>query len=162
MTYIDEIKKRGEIELKAGRKPSWTDIQLINNIDAKEIGSAITSSEYSIKLVSDYLEKYKFKSWNTHRDGRNVTPKEKTDAAKKAASHLCNHDHWKSHGAGISREIAFSECGIKIQNSESIPNLDKAIKRFWALNHWLFERTPIQKIIYSSDYQFIKAEVKNL
>ncbi len=158
LNLIEDIRERGEKKMKAGENPAWTDIQILLNIDPKEIGDARSASSYSISLVKEYLLKYKFSSWNTHSDGRAVNEQEKNESAEKIAAFLCNHAEWKSHGHGISRETATEKCRIKIVASETIPNLDRAVKRFWALCFWAFQRSPISKVFVSPSRAIVRAE----
>ena len=156
MTLVEDIRKRGEKLINQGSQPSWADIVLLKNIDPKELGNAISASNYSINLVSDYLENYKFKDWCTHSDGiRPVTPQEKTERAKSIAKDLCDHSIWKSHGHAINRESAWNVCKLKIVHSESI-GLDKAMRRMWALFYWMFENTSAAKLFISENYCIIR------
>lgn len=160
LTLIEDIKNRGKELLKIGQNPPWTDLQILKQIDAKEIGNAINASQYSIELVKEFLYKYKFKSWTKHSSsGENVTDKEKQERAKDIASYLCDHSQWLSHSRGITREAAWEECKIKITHSESIENLDRAIRRFWALMYWIFENTAMAKLFISDNYCIFRQDV---
>lgn len=154
---IEEIRKRGEKKLANGRNPDWTDILLLKEIDAKEIGSAMTASEYSIELVKKYLYQYKFKYWKKHSStGQLVQDEEKSERSKEIAKKLCDHSEWKSHSRGITREAAWQDCRIKITHSETIKGLEKSMRRFWALVYFVFENNPITKMFISSDYCIIR------
>ncbi len=157
MTLVEDIKKRGEEQIKKGVQPSWADIVLLKNIDPKELGNAISASNYSINLVAEYLEKYKFKDWQYHSDGTTlVTPTEKKTKALAIASSLCDHSKWMSHGHSINRETAWDVCRLKISHAETIPNMDRAMRRMWALFYWLFENTPAAKFLISDNYCIIR------
>lgn len=154
---IKDIQKRGQQALNEGKQPDWTDIQLLKNIDIREVGSALGTSNYSIQITQDFLEKYKFNSWKIHsKKNKIVTPEERADRAKKVAEILCDHTKWKSHGHFINRDAANKECMIKITHSESIHNLDKAMRRMWALFYWIFESSLISKVFISNEYCIIK------
>lgn len=153
LTLIDEIKVRGEALLRVGLKPAWTDLQILNNMDSKEIGNAMNASNYSIQLVEQYLYNYKFKNWNIHSDG--ITPvsdMDKRQRANEIAIMLCDHSKWKNHGHAITREAAWDVCKLKIVHAESIADLDKAMRRMWALYYWLFENLTITKFFLSENY----------
>lgn len=157
ITLIDEIKLRGTAAMKAGGQPDWTDLQILRLIDPKDIGAAINASKYSVEIVANYLENYKFKTWSHHSStGAPVTPKERKQRAEEIANQLCDHGLWKSHGRGITREEAEATCRLKITHAESIPGLDRAIKRFWALCYWAFENTPIYKTFVSEYYALFR------
>lgn len=152
MTLIATIKARGEEQLKKGCKPDWTDVQILNHLDPKELGNAITASALSTRLVSEYLKQYKFRDWAMHSDGREVTPDERNARANEIAKLLCNNSVWLSHGSRITREIAVNTCKLKVTYPETIEGLDRAIRRFWALMQLTLENNPIAKIYASGDY----------
>lgn len=156
LVALEDIKRRGEEKIKKHEQPDWTDIQLLKNIDLRDIGSAQSASQYSIDIVKDFLIKYKFKSWEKHSDGMPVTKHDKEERAMRIANLLCSHSEWKSHGHAINREIAMNVCRLQITHSESIEGLDRAMRRMWALFYWLFENTPMVKIFVSSQYCIIR------
>lgn len=161
LTLIEEIKSKGEVALKMGQSPEWTDLQILRQIDPKEIGHAITASKYSVELVENYLKEYKFKTWKVHSNGNEVTEDERKKRASEIANQLCNHSLWKSHGRGIKRDVAWDVCRLKITHSEDI-NLDRVIKRFWALSYWVFENTLIFKIFFSKNYNLMRNDISLL
>lgn len=156
LTLIEEIQQRGEKLLKTGQNPLWTDLQILRQLDPKEIGNAINASKYSIELVENYLYSYKFKNWKDRSNGTPVTDEYKKTRAKEIAEDLCNHSKWKTHSRGITREIAWQICKIKIIHSESIPNLDRSLRRLWALIYWIFENSTTYKIYISEKYSIFR------
>ncbi len=157
LVAIEDIRDRGKKALLAGKKPDWTDIQLLNNMDLRMVGEAITASDYSIKMTKEFLEKYKFRNWKTHlSDNRVVTLDERKNRADEIANILCNHKEWKSHGHFINRDVAHDQCRLEITHSESIPGLDKAMRRMWALFYWIFDSTSINKMFVSDSYCIIR------
>ncbi len=159
-TLVNDIQKRGKELLDKGQQPNWTDIQLLNRIDAKELGNAISASNYSIELVTNYLANYKFKNWTHHRSttGLPVSEEDKNNRAKEIAAQLCDHSLWKTHSRGITREMAHSECRLEILHPEDITNLHRAIRRFWALMYWAFEKTNVYKAFISDNYGLFRTE----
>ncbi len=153
LTLIAVIQERGEEQLKKGQNPQWTDLQILKQLDGKEIGNALNASAYSMEQVQGYLYNYKFRDWAVHStDGRPVTDEDKRTRAAKIAGMLCSHAQWKTHSRGITRDVAWSECKIKVTHAESIENLDRAIRRFWALIYWVFENTAVYKVFISDTY----------
>jgi hypothetical protein len=158
LTLLEEIKSKGEDAISKGKSPAWTDVQILKNLDAKEVGRAINASNLSIELVKEYSIKYKFKSWTTHSSTENVvSEEEKIARAEEIAKILCDHSLWKSHSRAISRDLAIEKCKLQITYPEDTPQLERAIRRFWALLSWVFEKTPIYKIYISDNSQFIKS-----
>jgi hypothetical protein len=105
------------------------------------------------------LVNYKFRDWLTHNNRATVTQQERADKANEVAQKLCSHEHWKVHSHGISREVAWSELGIKIDHPEDIPDFNRALRRFWALLYWVFETQPLTKIFISGQYSLFKSKV---
>lgn len=161
LALIEDIKERGNTALKAGQQPNWTDLQILHRIDHKDLGSAISGSNYSIGLVKDFLAKYKFKSWLTHKStGTPVSLTEKEQAALEIAKKFCDHTTWKSHSRGITREIAWQECKLQITHAESIAGLERVMRRFWAVVYWIFENSPTYKMFISPDYTLIRQDAR--
>lgn len=159
MLAIDDIKTRGQKCIEEGKQPDWTDIQLIRNIDIREVGAALGASKYSIQITQEFLEKYKFASWINHLSTNEpVTPEERKECAIEVANILCDHSKWKSHGHYIDRDSAKDKCKLKITHSETIVGLDRAMRRMWALLYWIFENTPILKIFISNEYSIIRSK----
>lgn len=157
LTLIDEIKIRGEALAREKKPIPWTDIQILKNLDLKEVGNAINASDYSIKMVEEYLNAYKFKTWAKHKDGTVVTPEKKKERATEIASLLCKHSEWKHHGHAIRREAAWDVCRLKITHAEKI-GIERPMRRMWALFYWLFENTVpgMVKIFVSENYCVIR------
>ena len=163
MLALDDIQKRGEEKIKQHMQPDWTDVQLLRNIDLRDIGMAQSASKYSTDMVKDYLINYKFKTWMIHSSsGIDVTEEDKKKRADEIASLLCKHSEWKSHGHAINRDVAWNKCRLKITHSESIDGLDRAMRRMWALFYWLFENTPMAKIFLSQHYCIIRNAAMNV
>lgn len=151
-TLIEEINDRGQKAINGGRQPRWSDIQILRGIDPLEIGNVMTASDYSIKLVKSYLADYKFRFWNNHSNGATVTQNEKETRANEIGSLLCNHNIWKNHGHAIHREAAWEVCRLKIEHSENIGDLDRIMRRLWALYYWMFDRMQVAKVFLSENY----------
>lgn len=149
LTLLEEIKTRGEKRIADGEKPEWADLEILRNLDPKEVGNAISASQYSIKLVNEFLYKYKFKHWTVHSNDEAVTDEEKGERSKEIAELLCNHGEWKIHGHAINRDEAWDVCKLKITHTESIENLPRAIRRMWATYYWIFENSLVAKVYIS-------------
>ena len=160
---LEDIQKRGEEKIRQNMQPDWSDVQLLRNVDLRDIGMAQSASKYSTDMVKGYLIKYKFKSWQKHSSNDvDVTEEDKKKRADEIASLLCDHSEWKSHGHAINRDVAWNKCRLKITHSESIEGLDRAMRRMWALFYWLFENTPMVKAFLSQNYCIIRNAVVNV
>ncbi len=159
LVLLKDIQEKGLAALNAGRQPDWSHIQLLHNMDPKEIGNTISGSNYSIQLATSYLKDYKFKNWVTHgttNPGTAVTPVEKLYRADTVARALCHHERWKTHGHGISRVVAWNELRLKIEHPDSVGGLQRALRRLWTLLYWGFEHTATLKVFISQDYAIFR------
>lgn len=156
---IEDIQKRVNECIVKGQPVRWVDKAILANIDVKDLSSVVSGSAYSQSLVTDYLAQYKFRTWTIHKNGEPVTQEQKQVRAEEIAKKLCDHSEWKSHGAGIRRETATQKLGLRITNTESIDGLERALKRFWTLAYWAFERRDgnvIAKMYLSSNYAIFR------
>lgn len=154
---IKDIQSRGQIKISNGENPDWTDIQLLRQTNHFEIGSAIGASDFSIKLVQEYLNDYKFRNWTIHREsGLPVTPEERKERAKMIAKKLCEHLEWKSHSYAINRDEAWDECQLEIVHAEDIPGLERAMRRMRALLFWMGDHMNYSKLYISQNYCLLK------
>ncbi len=158
LALIAEIQRRGAEQIKKGGTPAWTDVVILRNMDPKEIGDAHTASQYSIQLVANYLENYKFRTWTTHLDGSAVTTEQRHDRAIWVANKLCDHREWKTHSHGISRSVAWTELKLKIEHPETVAGLNRAIRRLWTVLYYLFENTTIAKGFLSQQYALFRLQ----
>lgn len=155
---LQEIQRVGDENIQKGQSPPWSYVELLRNMDPKELGNAWAMTDYSIQLASEYLTKYKFSDWPTHRDGRPVTPEERTAQALSVAQTLCNHGKWKVHSHGITRDVARQELGIRISHPETVPAFDRALRRLWALLYFSLEASKVAKMFLSANYSLFRIE----
>lgn len=152
-TLLKRLQDQGQEAISKGRNPDWTDITLVREMDQKQLASTISSSKWVETTAARYLEQYKFSNWPTHRStGVSVTPADRQERAEKVASLLASHDRWKAHGHAISRDVAHKELQIEIDHPESIDGFLPAIRRTWALFHYVFDRGLATKLILSQHY----------
>jgi hypothetical protein len=159
LVLLKRIQENGQENLKKGQNPDWSDVLLLRNMDAKEIGNALSLSQYSVQLAADYLKNFKFRDWIKHSNGSPVTEEERSSRADEVATKLCSHQLWKVHSHGISREVAWNELKIKIDHPENVEGFERVIRRFWALAYWIFESSAVAKIFISDNYSLFKSRV---
>lgn len=155
LALLKEIQSNGQKNIENGKNPDWSDIMILQNMDAKEIGNALSLSKYSIQLATEYLKVYKFRDW-IHINGTPATDAERATAAEKVANLLCSHETWRTHSHGISRDVVHSELGLKINHPEDVPGLERTIRRFWALLYFLSDNTDTIKLFISGQYSLFK------
>lgn len=157
LTLLATIQKSGEERMAKGLQPEWSHIVLLKNMDLKELGAAMTSSKYVVNLASQFIERFKLRHWETHSSsGGLVTAADRHARAEEIAAALCSHDRWKAHGHAINRDVLWRDLKLKVDHPETVPNLDRAIRRLWALWYYLFENSPVTKGLISKNYAFFR------
>lgn len=155
LLLVQELQRQGDEAMKKSLAVPWTAVRLIDSLDKKELGEAITASQYSHTMATQFLERYKLKNWTVREtSGRPVTPDERLARAAEIATALVSHDRWKSHGHAISRDILWQEIQLKIDHPD--PGLNRAIVRLWAVLTWVFDKTPVFKFIGSQNYRYLR------
>lgn len=154
---VDNLRVEGEAAILKGQPVPWTAVQIINTIDKRELGEAITATAYATTLATEYLEKFKFRHWTAHKSGAPVTDAERHSRAEEIAGQLASHKLWNSHSHAISREVLHKQ--TKLQINHPGDDLLRAMNRAWAILTYIYERTPLLKVICSSGYRYAKQEV---
>lgn len=159
LLLVARLQSQGDEALQKKQPLPWTAIRIIDTIDKKELGEAITATNYSTMLASEFLVNYKLKNW-TKREGSGepVTADYRKQRAMQIAGALASHDRWKSHGHAISRDILWAQVKLLIDHPDK--ELQRAIYRLWALFYWIFDKTPAYKFIVSANYRFIRGAMR--
>ena len=108
--------------------------------------------DLSIRLLEEWLVKYKFKDWATHRThnpGSPVTMDEKRARATEIAKLLSDNVHWLSHGRNIGLATLKSSCKLEIDDFGADPDLQKAIRSYSDTLSDYLARTNIRVFIYN-------------
>ena len=75
---------------------------MLKDLDYAFLKECEQHMQLTVQLVKDWLVRYKFKTWNTHRkDGKPVTIQEKTQRAEDIANKLNDYKLWCTHGRFI-------------------------------------------------------------
>ncbi len=157
LTLIRDIQERGDEAIKKNQQPLWTDIQVLRNIDPRQIGDALAQSSYVIQLATEYLKNYKFRDWKFHStSGKVVTDQDREERAKTVAETLCSHSYWKVHSHGISRDVAEQIVRLQIGNPIKIQGFERALRRLWALLYWIFDKGSVAKIFLGQNYSLFR------
>jgi|WetSurMetagenome_2_1015567.scaffolds.fasta_scaffold00209_13 hypothetical protein len=106
----------------------------INKFNPAELYRYEQERELSVKLLKEWLVKYKFKNWSeTETRKIPVTPAMKTKAAEEIARKLNDTDRWHSHGIGISMETLRKDLNLKIEDFQKNPKVNTQIKYYYKL-----------------------------
>lgn len=156
LVLLNKIRQDGEEAIKNGNPPPWHLIRLIDTMDKRQVGDAISLSDYSTKMAMEFLERYKFKAWTKRKSGLDVTPEHRRQRAEQVAKVLCSNEYWKSHSHGITRQAANTELKLHIEFPDNVPGLSRALRRFWALVYYAFDKSTISKIFFSQNYSIFR------
>ena len=161
LTLVDKIKREGQEALAKGEQPDWTSVQIVKNIDYRQLGAAINGSEYSIGMAKRFLTEYKFKGWAKHSStGADVTDEDKRKRADEVARALCSNERWKIHAHALTRDVIWSELRIHVDHPESAPGLERAMRRLWAMFAYILDRGAIAKLIISQEVSYVRTGVQ--
>ena len=122
---------------------------MIAGFDQAELYQIEQERDLSIKLLEEWLARYKFKNWQTTETrGRRVTDAMKRRRAKEIASELNNTSRWKSHGYGISMEELRRDLNLRIDDFESNETLGIRIKNYYNLLDDYMTKRPHPGVIH--------------
>lgn len=158
LVLVESLREQGNQAMAAGQGVPWSAVRIIDTIDKKELGDAITATQYASTMASQFLNNYKFRHWTMRTSSQvPVDDAYRRQRAIEVGNALASHERWKSHGHSISRELLASEIRLKIDHPEAA--LERAIRRAWALCFWIFDKTPVHKMLMSEQYSYIKHTV---
>jgi hypothetical protein len=148
---MDKIKQ--EIETTGVLNKAY--IPILQGISPGEIQNAQNALDFAKILVTDWLARYKFKSWETHSTtSQPVTEEDKKKRAREIADKLCDHGFWLTHGRSV--KIAdLEKMRVKITDYSKTPDLNEAITKYYTLLQMTFA-TNIYKVFETPDSQVYK------
>ena len=128
--YLDKFEEL--IEKSKANKLSPAEFLLLKDTDLGEIRSYEQARNLTIDLLEKWLATYKFKNWETHRDGRPVTESERKKRAKEIGSVLSDSKKWKSHSRPITiAELTAENLRLKINDYSDDKMLAPLIDRYY-------------------------------
>ena len=99
--YQEWVEEKREEAQKNGKLNPF-DAIMISQISPGELKGVVNSLEFAKDLVSDWLEKYKFKNWTKTRTQKiDVTDEMRKKRAKEVANDFANHTEWRTHGRSL-------------------------------------------------------------
>ena len=126
--YLDKVNEF--IAKAAAGKLTNAELIWLKEIDLGELRSFEQARDLTIDLLKKWLVVYKFKNWNKHHDGSDVTKADKEKRAEDIAKELSNNNRWKSHGKGITiSELASLK--LKIEDFSGDVNLRPLIRDYY-------------------------------
>lgn len=131
LNYLDKISEM----LEKDKNGTLTDAEfvILKDFDLAELREYEQARDLAISILQKWLVQYKFKNWNTHKDGQEVTIQEKIERAREIAQTLSDNNKWKTHGRPINLEILTTELKLKITDYGKDPVLNHLIEEYY--NH---------------------------
>ena len=128
--YLDKIQEL--LDKAAEGNISEAEFLILKDFDLAEIRAYEQAKELTIDLLQDWLVKYKFKNWHTHKNGKQVLQEEKIACAQKIAEELNNYRRWKSHGRPLNIN-ALVGIGLKIEDFGQNIEVKKAVRAYYEM-----------------------------
>lgn len=150
--FLDGLKKIKE-EVEQTGKLNAAYIPILQNISPGEIQHCEHAQNFSKQLVTQWLEKYKFKYWTVHsKNNQAVSQEERHSKAEEIATELCSQSRWLTHGRSIKLDDLES-LGLKITDYSKNAKLNDAITRYYTLLRMTFEATNMYKLFETTKSQ---------
>jgi len=126
--YLDKVNEF----IQKAQNGTLTNAELIwmKEIDLGQLRQFEQARDLTSDLLKTWLVKYKFKNWDKHRNGNDVTLEEKTRRAEEIARQLSDNNKWKSHGRAIDiREL--TDLKLKIDDYGTNDTLKNPIRDYY-------------------------------
>ncbi len=126
--YLDKVNDL----IEKAKNGTLTNIEflILKDFDLAELRNYEQAKELTISLLKKWLVKYKFKNWDKHRNGSNVTVTEKEKRAEDIADALGNNNQWKTHGRPINIE-ELEELKLKIEDYSERKEERELIRKYY-------------------------------
>jgi hypothetical protein len=117
--YLDQVEKL--IEKARNNTLTNAEFAILQNQDLATLSAYEQAKNLTITLLKEWLVEYKFRNWQKHKDGSDVTGEEKEQRAEEIAGLLGDNKIWHSHGRmiGINRLKKFLKLKIEDYSREN-------------------------------------------
>lgn len=115
--YLDKVEEL--IGKSASGTLTQAELIMLREQDLAMLRRHEQARDLTIALLKEWLVKYKFKNWNLHKDGKIVTPQQKSQKATEIARDLGDNKLWHSHGRSIGIEALTLILKLKIEDYSS-------------------------------------------
>ena len=107
LNYLDKINEM----LEKAKSGTLTDAEfvILKDFDLAELREYEQQRDLAISILEKWLVQYKFRNWDTHKNGKTVVEKEKVERARQIAKTLSDNNRWKSHGRPITMDVLSNE-----------------------------------------------------
>lgn len=122
--------------IEKAKEGSLTAVELtwLDKFDPAELYQYEQARELSIKLLKDWLAKYKFKNWKiTETRKIPVDDNMRKERAETIASELNNPQEWLSHSRGITMEVLRNDLNLKVNDFGEDKDQNEAVRTYYDL-----------------------------
>jgi membrane-bound ClpP family serine protease len=126
--YLDKVEEM--INKSAKGQLTQAELIMLREQDLAMLRRHEQARDLTIALLKEWLVKYKFKNWNTHKDGSEVTTQQKEDRAKDIAKDLGDNKLWHSHGRSIGVAALTNILKLKIEDYSTDTLLKPLIREY--------------------------------
>ena len=123
--YLDKVEEM--INKSAAGQLTQAELIMLREQDLAMLRRHEQARDLTIALLKEWLVKYKFKNWNTHKDGTHVTLQQKDDRAKEIAKDLGDN---KLHGRSIGVAALTHILKLKIEDYSADTILKPLIREY--------------------------------
>lgn len=126
--YLDKVEEM--INKSAAGQLTQAELIMLREQDLAMLRRHEQARDLTIALLKEWLVKYKFKNWNTHKDGSTVSTQQKEDRAKDIAKDLGDNKLWHSHGRSIGVAALTHILKLKIEDYSADTVLKPLIREY--------------------------------
>lgn len=127
--YLDKVEEL--INKSIAGNISQAELLMLREQDLAMLRRHEQARDLTVALLKEWLVKYKFKNWNTHKStGLPVTPDEKEKRAKEIARDLGDNKLWHSHGRSIGVAALTHTLKLIIEDYSTDSTLTKLIRDY--------------------------------
>lgn len=131
--YLDKVNEL--IEKSKDGQLTKAEFLILQGLDIAMLRSYEQARDLTITLLKEWLVKYKFKNWDTHRTnpskkGQQVTEEEKRERAEEIAKLLGDNKIWHSHGRYIGINTLQTLLKLEIEDYSKDKELRHLIRTY--------------------------------
>lgn len=148
LSYLEQYRRL--IERAEKDQLTTAELVLLKQFDLAELDQFQLAATLSVKLIEEWLSKYKFKDWTeTETNGHQVDDTMRRERGREIAEALNDQSRWYTHTRGIHIDTLRSSLNLKVKDySEDGVLKDLVWNYFWFLRNYM-ENNQIGSFVHS-------------
>jgi membrane-bound ClpP family serine protease len=126
--YLDKVEEM--ISKSSAGQLTQAELIMLREQDLAMLRRHEQARDLTIALLKEWLVRYKFKNWNTHKDGTTVSAQQKIDRATEIARDLGDNKLWHSHRRSIGVSALTNILKLKIEDYSTDVVLKPLIREY--------------------------------